>query len=852
MAVSGAPGPNGPDADPKVFVGREETLTAVDLYVQKGEGPFRRAAVGTWGIGKSSLVGELQRRVEAGDQSTAIRLQLSTYRPLDTRPGRDPSTKRLVLNFDRYCEFLGDLAEAGRSRAFKELEQSVAVARQAVATHQAINFSPTVEIGDDAKFGDDADVGSFTYVSGEEDPKLDGRILAERSRLTAEFVQTLGQAGRDYGVVLLLDDLDRIHGHLVASWVLELVCHPGLDSVAVLVTAGPGGVDLDGPGRLRREELERFSAHDVEDYLRRRLGSADAALVDQVMAFSRGLPHAVTMAGDVMAQRQGRGLPADLDDVADHEWSPDSARLLSTIVAELADEDDRTILRKGRLARRLDAAVVGALLSGAGAGPPVVEAERVQAVGERLVRYSFVDAENDPDLGRSFRFHHYIQRLGVTPAPALEVDADAVHRALAAHYEQRLEAYDEDEAASKTPYGCYYKYEHAGWQKLVREWAHHAAQIRAPADQQRARAYLARMFLDAFWWWGCYVKFPFCEGLLDEWDAAHAGGASEWSDLFRVILAAYPPGAGKEDQPGWPLVERALVQVRTATGIHSRSARLEPAPGEGAEVQAELAHRRRLRALTSLFLAHCYRFRTDQRPYARPFFDDALHWLARDGDDVGLAWTTFEAAELSHALGPDTWAAARAELATAARHTLDRNRGDYELLANLHRLDGDLRWSAGERDGAVDAAVRAVVRAYAFQVDPHPPDLYTVTFYEEVLGRLGDRLAAVAGRDGEEAGLAACRRALAGTSPVRLRGGPGDAEDAALRAALPSGGVALGRLVAPAPPSLDEAYTEGSSFVADACLATGVLSVRMDEEDAALAAPAPTAPTAPTGSGPEK
>lgn len=830
MSPSGGRRERGTGEEPRVFVGRQEALRAVDQYVEHLGRGFRQKAIGTWGIGKSQLTLELKRRVDEDNRAIAIRLELGQFTPLATAAGRDPSTKEVVHNFDAYCKCLRELAQASGSKAFRDLERSVASALQRVSTYQAVQYSATISFGDNATFGHDAQVGSLAYVESAQDPKLEAAVLAERNTLTDQCVTALKTAGRSNGLVLLLDELDKLRGHLLATWVLELVCDPELDGVVVIAAAGPSVEDMD-EGRLRRYDLELFSAVEVEEYLVGRFGDVDSALVADVLAFSGGLPHAVAMAADVVAQRQLRGEPADFGGVSSRVWSSATADLLSTIVAEVPD-DDRTILKKGRLARRLDDGVLGALLLGSEPEPGTSEQEQVAAVRDRLLRYSFVESTHDADLGPWFRFHEYIRRVDAAKAPALQVDEQGVHRALAEHYERRLDAYNEEQAAIKTAYGCYYKYEQPGWQKLEHEWAYHAGQLRDPVAHERARVYLAVTFLEAFWWWGCYVKFPFCERLLDEWDAAHSGGDAEWSEPLREILDAYPPGWQKDNQPGWSRVEQALQKMRTKTGIHSRTARL--GDGDQGEIGPELAHRRRLRALTSLFLAYTYKFRKERRSYARPLFDDALTWLRHCDDQVGIAWTLFEVAELSFALGRDFWPRARQELGAATRQALQEDEGDYELLANIHRLDGDLHWAAGDADAAVDAAVRAVLRAHHFQVDPHPPDLYTVTFYEEMLTGLGDRIAAVNERDGDVRAVQACRRALEGTRLAREPWGMLEPSDDDLRAALEVGGSSLGLLLAPPSPSLDEFHTSESRYLSNACMVVDIIASALGEAEEAL------------------
>ena len=41
------------------------------------------------------------------------------------------------------------------------------------------------------------------------------------------------------------------------------------------------------------------------------------------------------------------------------------------------------------------------------------------------------------------------------------------------------------------------------------------------------RLEIARLFLDGFWWWGCYVPFPFCEEILADWMSVTGDGSQE-------------------------------------------------------------------------------------------------------------------------------------------------------------------------------------------------------------------------------------------------------------------------------------------------------------------------------------
>src|SRR5262249_40081238 len=73
-------------------------------------------------------------------------------------------------------------------------------------------------------------------------------------------------------------------------------------------------------------------------------------------------------------------------------------------------------------------------------------------------------------------------------------------------------------------YGRWYKYERPEWQYLKREWLYHSGQL--PGRRELVRARFTLVFLEAFWWWGCYHPFPFNHKLLEDWERTVAAWGS--------------------------------------------------------------------------------------------------------------------------------------------------------------------------------------------------------------------------------------------------------------------------------------------------------------------------------------
>src|SRR6185503_18020979 len=159
------------------------------------------------------------------------------------------------------------------------------------------------------------------------------------------------------------------------------------------------------------------------------------------------------------------------------------------------------------------------------------------------------------------------------------------------------------------------------------------------------------------------------------------------------------------------------------------------------EQQRRGLNQRRMRAFTSLFLAHSYRFRTGVEAAAVPLYEDALVYMGTMDDPVAVAWSTFEFADLQFELG--NGAKARTLLHDAATIALAEDADDLELFANLHRLRADLDHAACAPLATVlSSQMRALQRAFVYLDEPRPPDPYTVVFYQEQRERFVERLCA--------------------------------------------------------------------------------------------------------------
>lgn len=745
-----------------VFIGREEVLgKVVALFAEPGK-RYRLRASGAWGIGKTYLIDELERRCQNDKRVISWRVRAGLSVP-DAVPqkGAEITTETKLRNFQKYAAFLAALAgrdPPGENDVLDRLRVAVEVETTKVAKSNSEvfigQFHADVHAGGNITAAAGAVVGGINIVlppEPEARPRLDQTIENSLTQLKSVFVQGIDSLGEYSGTMLLIDEFEKLDGHPIQDWIVDMVA--GLEKTIVVLTAWR---DRDPPiPDANDEDLRAFSIDEVSKYLVARLGrEVTTELAERVHRFSAGLPQAVAMAVDLIERRGSSTGTGSLSDLVFDEGTPAVTTLLSTIVSE-SDSADATLLREGRFARRIDKKLIHHLLFGTDPSEATDEQSDATSLAlKHLLEYSFVetyDADDVDGIGR-YRFHEYVSRAEAPKNDdTLDVDIERVHQKLAGFYEMMRDKYEEKDE-DKGSYLRWYKYEQPRWQAMTREWLYHTGRVGEDA-RRTARLELLQIFLEAFWWWGCYVHFDFIDKLLDDWERTQPDSEADWLARLREIQRSYPVGYRKLDQGDWQKVEIALRWIRTQSGVDGSVPLAEPDGASAPEAKRAL-NLRRVRAFTSLFLAHSYRFRTGSQDRAVTRYEDALRYMTFD--DAAVAWTTFEFAELCLEL--NDLPGARTRMREAARRTLEGDE-DWELRANLHRLRADIESQAGGEAGVVlDAMANAIERAFIFLLRPNPPDPYTVTFYQEMRERLADRLAWLLERD--EAALTAALPSL--------------------------------------------------------------------------------------------
>jgi Trypsin-like peptidase domain/NB-ARC domain len=398
-----------------------------------------------------------------------------------------------------------------------------------------------------------------------------------------------------------------------------------------------------------------------------------------------------------------------------------------------------------------------------------------------------------------YTMHRTIDDFASALLPADE--AQQLHRRAASYFAQWLQDYETDEEAPAR-YGDQYRYENKQWQYAMDEFLYHLARAGDPTLAVRA---FGRIYFSAFWWWGCFAKFPFCTRLLRQ--AASKRLSAEARAALELLVAfdvAYPK-EGNDDRTGdWAGVEAALTRLRALGGLDTPG-RVDADPGS-----------RQVRALTDIFLAEALRFGRGDVAGAETLYREALA-LFPEGD-WSRPWVRYHLADMfvDAARHDDARREVAAALALAEAPELGLKERDNEVIANAWCVRAALAAAAGDGSALADSVARAVLHAYAFQAIPIPPDPYTVLFYRQMVARVCGLIGDVGARDRALA-IACCsalRRFWQSYRELAKVDAPELAADGV--GALLGRPEALGAYLFPAAPPADLMYVTGSRYVNEA------------------------------------
>ena len=369
--------------------------------------------------------------------------------------------------------------------------------------------------------------------------------------------------------------------------------------------------------------------------------------------------------------------------------------------------------------------------------------------------------------------------------------------------------------------------ESLAWQEIVASWLYHLARL-ANIDPVKARFELARAYLDAFWWFGCYEEFAFCDLIIDALGqmtvpAEQLAGHRRFLQNLRQLHNRYPRGWKRNGTDMAP-VGRALQGVAEDIGVDLASSADDIAEENKLHVYG----------IIQILLSYCdatsaeSRLEAAQRAFERVGTD-----FESDADEWNVVWSIFERAD--HASQTGRLDEARRLCKEADEHERAREGGMlWETLANIARVQADVAARAGDLAEEADRRALAGFYAYAFQVRPPQsefdtegdltggPDAYTDAFYREQRDRCVERILELV-EEGSTEAAAGFGEAVAAFWKPFWQSSEVELVAAAIRSANVSTLSADAVSAALFPPGFDHAKRDAAAYVREGCaLADGI------------------------------
>ncbi len=304
-------------------------------------------------------------------------------------------------------------------------------------------------------------------------------------------------------------------------------------------------------------------------------------------------------------------------------------------------------------------------------------------------------------------------------------------------YRKELEELESSlQETGATLYQKMYRYENTNWQIYQDNWLYYFGKADNDQKQNATFAFLSTWF-NGFWWWNCFTKadYDFCDELIKNWDYklrlanskdVTGGQLNKYRNqklihslgLLSNFKSIYPVESENRNSNSWEDVATFLNDLRKNMQLDQELLNLTN------------LHARHVRALTDIFLAEAKRFCSENKNIseAEKYYTEALTIFIEEKEDWNIAWCLYHLGDMLWSSGSFVKAQQRAK--EALGYASDSQ--DFEVLALIYRLLGDIELGGSNIKEVIDHYHMAIESAYRFQVMPVEPDFYTVSFYTKL------------------------------------------------------------------------------------------------------------------------
>ena len=404
----------------------------------------------------------------------------------------------------------------------------------------------------------------------------------------------------------------------------------------------------------------------------------------------------------------------------DRSLTSTARQLVAETCQEVLGRDLPIVMDLLVVLRHVNAGLLGRALQEEGITP-----DQVDLLTARPAGYSIMTTSDDAQA-ESFRLHERIRQYCLSEMPAPTVRrrherAENVYAEMVAEYEP------EWDPTAADAFTVWARFEPPEFQGLLREWLFHAVRSQGESLSEQTGVRITQVFLEAFWWWGFYLRSPVCEQLLREFDIISADKSEadrQWlgdlSTFYRNFRWGYVYNRPGQEQRDWAEVGPAVAGLRRHAGL---------TPGK---TMGKARHS--INVITLVYRAQAAAFRNPggNPDMAAGLFADARTAMRRSidagniGDEWWDAWIVYFTADMWFTCG-------RVAEASAALHEFDllaaapgaKDLFDRDLVNLAASLQGEVYLTRGDYGAAIDCCARAALLVYAYHVsqetDKQPP-----------------------------------------------------------------------------------------------------------------------------------
>jgi hypothetical protein len=695
---------------------------------------FRRFdVVGDGGLGKSVLLQQI-----AEGCSDVLVLDVAAHR--GTSPAGDSAQDQELADLYACSDLIADLVIS--IDAFRtENPGSHAVTSRAIdALLRARSLNRLHHLVVSANTSADPDTPDANVPPGQEQKLL--VTLLEATELA------LRDLAGECPLAILVDDVHLLDRASVQDWLRELLRRVPTRGT---VTTRRHGSDSWSKGLTGDDEtivLQNMTLEEVREYLRDRRLAFTEEQARNLFGWSEGHGLSVVVWCDLALDAGAAGLAGLGQQAAGGAGFTSLVELVESAVDQIPVDVAGYPLPLFALLTIADAVtpkLIAMLKGDAGQKPSKLQ---VKQIYRKLAAKQFIPKIDDRKVEEGVFLYRAIrdeaeQRLRKDPVLFQDMHscAERYHRTLV-----DLEA----ETKQESPFSAWLRFEDPVWLRSVERWLEHATWL----DGQRFVAMkpaLAKIYLDAFWWWDDYLRSAATSILgpalrrvaVQQRDMLWMNALTEFSDHW---VSSWDEAVLRANPGEWRLVLDAIRALLSMFGLQRGRVPARP------EVKRNHMELRRIYILLCQFYGKAlwYAGEADAEHAER-----ADEWLTAAADACATQpgekdknnpngwigdWALLRQAEIWSVLDPQrsSW-----YLDGLDRKAIDG--GDNDVRVGIGMVTGDLRWRSGEYAAALEEYAQTLFISCVYNVKQEwrrkAPNLYTKSLYASVIGRVEERIA---------------------------------------------------------------------------------------------------------------